>query len=224
MGCICKKPINENNQELKHYFNSQNEEIKKENKELKYFSTSNNEINDVLQNTNINSNNLDVNSNDILKSGQNNNNFQNNFLVDFQNKLKEIIKSSIIEKTAPSEKIIENYSKQIIEFINLVRAYPIEFADYLKYCKKYIKIEKEKKINKENNEEIITEKIIYKKRIKVALNKGEEAFNDAINVLLNTEPMEPLIEKEELKIKLPENDNEVKDPLFLKNNVEKKTQ
>jgi len=239
MGCICKKPMNENNFEFQENINNFNNIENDDNTQNKYFSPIiNNEINENLKNTNINSNNnIDYNSNDNLKSvnkinkninndNNNNNNGDNddggdNFRY-FQLKLNELKKSSILEKKSTPQKICEIYCKKVIEFINLIRTFPHEYADYISYCMKNIIIEKDKKVNKETNKEIIIEKIIYKKNVKVALNKGEEAFKEAFNVLINTKPIQPLIEKEELKIDLPQNIDEVKDPLFLKNNVLKK--
>ena len=233
MGCICKKPFQENNLEFEqnsnNFNNNENDENRNDdNTQNKYFSpVLNNNENENLQNTNINSNNnIEFNSNDnlksVLKSNNNNNNLLNVNLNNFQNKLNELKKSSILDKKSSNEKICENYCKKIIEFINLIRTFPHEYADYISYCMKNILIENEKKVNKETKEEITIKKIIYKKNVKVALNKGEEAFKDAFNTLINIEPIEPLIEKEELKIDLPQNINEVKDSNYMRNNVLKK--
>ena len=234
MGCLCKKPAQENNLEFEqnsnNFNNNENDENKNEdNTQNKYFSpvlNNNNNENENLQNTNINSNNnIEFNSNDNLKSvlkSNNNNNLLNANLNNFQNKLNELKKSSIIDKKSSPEKICENYCKKVIEFINLIRTFPHEYADYISYCMKNILVENEKKVNKETNEEITIKKIIYKKNVKVALNRGEEAFKDAFNALINIEPIEPLIEKEELKIDLPKNINEIKDSDYLRNNVLKK--
>ena len=235
MGCLCKKPAQENNLEFEqnsnNFNNNENDENRNDdNTQNKYFSpalNNNNNENENLQNTNINSNNnIEFNSNDnlksVLKSNNNNNNLLNVNLNNFQNKLNELKKSSILDKKSSNEKICENYCKKIIEFINLIRTFPHEYADYISYCMKNILIENEKKVNKETKEEITIKKIIYKKNVKVALNKGEEAFKDAFNTLINIEPIEPLIEKEELKIDLPKNINEIKDSDYLRNNVLKK--
>ena len=235
MGCLCKKPAQENNLEFEqnsnNFNNNENDENRNDdNTQNKYFSpVLNNNENENLQNTNINSNNnIEFNSNDnlksVLKSNKNNNNknLLNANLNNFQNKLNELKKSSILDKKSSNEKICENYCKKIIEFINLIRTFPHEYADYISYCMKNILVENEKKVNKETNEEITIKKIIYKKNVKVALNRGEEAFKDAFNALINIEPIEPLIEKEELKIDLPQNINEVRDSNYMRNNVLKK--
>ena len=234
MGCICKKPFQENNLEFEqnsnNFNNNENDENRNDdNTQNKYFSpVLNNNENENLQNTNINSNNnIEFNSNDNLKNvlksnNNNNNNLLNANLNNFQNKLNELKKSSILDKKSSNEKICENYCKKIIEFINLIRTFPHEYADYISYCMKNILIENGKKVNKETKEEITIKKIIYKKNVKVALNKGEEAFKDAFNTLINIEPIEPLIEKEELKIDLPQNINEVRDSNYMRNNVLKK--
>ena len=49
----------------------------------------------------------------------------------------------------------------------------------------------EKEVDKNTKEETGRTKIIYKKKIKVALTRGEPAFLEAIEQLSNMEPLPP---------------------------------
>ena len=74
-----------------------------------------------------------------------------------------------------------------------------------------------KNIVEDNNKNDSTKnKIIYKKKVKVALTKGKPAFLEAAEQLRNTEPLPPLEFVPEICIPLPENENEMKDTNFLK--------
>ena len=57
--------------------------------------------------------------------------------------------------------------------------------------------------------------------VKVALNKGKEAFLEAAEILRNLEPLLPLEFIPEMCIPLPEKEGELKDPSFLKLQVKK---
>ena len=77
----------------------------------------------------------------------------------------------------------------------------------------------------ENKKKIITEKgrFIFKSKVKVAfLTKGEESFNEAINQLNETQPMEKLIFEPLLTIPLPINEKEINDKDYLKIKVKEK--
>ena len=56
--------------------------------------------------------------------------------------------------------------------------------------------------------------------MKVALYRGEEAFREAINQLKQTECMMPLRYNPQLCIPLPNNDEELNDKNYLRENVE----
>jgi len=128
----------------------------------------------------------------ILVNENNNNNQNNNFIE--QN-----------EKYA-------DYPERIVELINSIRVDPVAFADTIEESIQNI-TEVEDKNNPGNN------RLIYKKKIKVALNRGEPAFREAAEVLRSMSPLPPLEFKNEICVTLPENEDEFRDPKFLREQV-----
>ena len=105
-----------------------------------------------------------------------------------------------------------NYPEKIIELINKIRQDPVAYADEV--------IDSMKNIVEDNNKNDPTKnKIIYKKKVKVALTKGKQAFLEAAEDLRNTEPLPPLEFVPEICIPLPEDEKDMKDPNFLKKRV-----
>ena len=105
-----------------------------------------------------------------------------------------------------------NYPEKIIEIINIIRQDPVAYAD--------IVLNSMKNIVEDNNKNDPTKnKIIYKKKVKVALTRGKQAFLEAAEHLRNTEPLPPLEFVPEICISLPENEDELKDSNFLKKKV-----
>ena len=100
---------------------------------------------------------------------------------------------------------ITNYPNDVIKYINKIRTNPQKFIEDIAKSIKFI--------TKEKN------KIIYKGDLKVALNKGEESFINAINILKDTQPMESLIYKEDIKIEVPNNENLIKDNIYFQNKI-----
>ena len=105
-----------------------------------------------------------------------------------------------------------NYPEKIIELINKIRQDPVAYADEV--------IDSMKNIVEDNNKNDPTKnKIIYKKKVKVALTKGKQVFLEAAEDLRNTEPLPPLEFVPEICIPLPEDEIDMKDPNFLKKRV-----
>ena len=100
----------------------------------------------------------------------------------------------------------DNFSLYIFEHINLLRQNPQSFINLIEDSKKKITYDKKKRL-------------VYKSNVKVALSKGEPAFDDAISVLKNTDPMNKLIYNPNMNIPLPISEEEIKDKNYLKNNV-----
>ena len=100
----------------------------------------------------------------------------------------------------------DNFSLYIFEHINLLRENPKSFINLIEDSKKKITYDKKKRL-------------VYKSNVKVALSKGEPAFDDAISVLKNTDPMNKLIYNPNMNIPLPISEEEIKDKNYLKNNV-----
>ena len=195
MGCRC---ANSNEVELEIY----KREITGEN-------LNNNEGND------INNSNNHLSNNDI-NSDKNRNNFSPN-LNKSENNNQESELSPNIENLVQRREISKNskylnYPEKIVEIINAIRQDPVSYADVILDSMRNI-------IEDNNKDDFKKNKIIYKKKVKVALTKGKPAFLEAAEQLRNLEPLPPLEFVPEICIPLPENETEMKDSNFLKNKV-----
>ena len=74
-------------------------------------------------------------------------------------------------------------------------------------------------IVEEDKEDPSLQRLIYKKKVKVALTKGEPVFREAIDYLRSLSPLPPLQFVKEKCIPLPETEEELKDPTFLRSQV-----
>ena len=64
-------------------------------------------------------------------------------------------------------------------------------------------------------------KLIYKKHIKVALSEGLPAFEEAISILKTTKPMNKLIFEPKLVVKLPETEEDLINKKYFKLEIKK---
>ena len=106
----------------------------------------------------------------------------------------------------------ENYPQKMFELINNIRGNPSSYADEIENSIENIWEEKSKTDNGKN-------KIVYKQRVKVALNRGEIAFKEAAKELREITPLEPLEFKDEICIPLPEFEEDIKNSNYLKEQV-----
>ena len=109
----------------------------------------------------------------------------------------------------PNGKPKDEFSKCIFNQINAIREDPQSFIDIIQKSKKNIKIDK-------------SGIKIYKSTCKVALNKGEPAFNEAIEFLRKTKPMNKLIYNPDFVIDLPNNEYDIISKEYLGNKVKEK--
>ena len=170
----------------------------------------NGEINKLTQDENIyeiyqennfnepNSNDNNYDENDII-----NNLIKND--INYENDINENTKYSRNSKYA-------NYAEKIIELINNIRQDPASYAEVIEKSMKNI-------VDDNNKDDVTKTRIIYKQKVKVALYKGREAFLEAADILRNTEPLPPLEFLPEMCIPLPESEEELNDPSFLKSQV-----
>ena len=103
------------------------------------------------------------------------------------------------------------YPEKMLELINKIRGDPVSYADIIEDSIKNISVIEDGEESKS--------KIIYKKKVKVALTRGEPAFREAAEILRNMEPLPPLQIKNEICIPLPFNENDIKDFSYLKDQV-----
>ena len=105
-----------------------------------------------------------------------------------------------------------DYPQKMLDLINKIREDPVSYADIIEDCIQNITEEQDR------NDESKT-RIIYKKKVKVALNRGEIAFRDAAEELRNMKPLPPLELKNEIGVPLPDEEAEIKDSSYLREQV-----
>ena len=91
----------------------------------------------------------------------------------------------------------DNYSKNLLEQINKLRTSPQSYISVIEEAKK----------------NIITDKrgrLVYNGKIKIGLNQGEAAFDNAISYLKGVKPVEKLIFNPYMAVELPKTENEIK--------------
>ena len=104
-----------------------------------------------------------------------------------------------------NEETTNRFNFRALELINKIRRDPPNYSKTILDNIQYI-------INEKN-------KILFKKKVKVLLNKGEEAFKNAANALNQIKPMNDLIMKNEIAIPLPLSEEEINDKTLLINQV-----
>ena len=112
------------------------------------------------------------------------------------------IEENIIDRTVPSDE----FSKYIFNHINLLREDPRSFISLIQGSESNIQRDKKNRL-------------IYKTKLKVALDKGVKAFEEAKLILSNTKPMEKLKYDYNMKLKLPKNELNIKGNHHLKNQI-----
>ena len=105
-----------------------------------------------------------------------------------------------------------DYPEKMLELINKIREDPVNYAEIIEdSIKNIIEIQNEEDENKP--------RLIYKKKVKVALTRGEPAFREAANILRNMKSLPPLELKNDICVPLPETEKEIKDPSYLKEQI-----
>ena len=167
-----------------------------EEKEISKNGLGNGNLEEDDYNNNFKKNNIDLlGLNDQQNQNQNEVNENNNFNED-------IIQN---EKYA-------NYPDKIVELINNIREDPVGYADTVEQSIQDI-------VTEEDKEDPTIKRLIYKKKLKVALTKGEPAFHEAIEYLRSLSPLPPLEFSQEKCIPLPDTEEQLNDHTFLRNQV-----
>ena len=145
--------------------------------------------------------------------GYNNNNQENIYPSDNKN--------NYIEPLSNPQGIISNedqklkysdYPEKIVDLINNIREDPVSYADLIEDSIQYI-------VEEEDKNDPLNTRLIFKKKVKVALNRGESAFREAADYLRTLNPLPPLEFTNDKCIPLPETEDELKDPTFLREQV-----
>ena len=154
-----------------------------------------------------------MNNNDIFQTISN----KNTINIDENISKKNTIE--IMEKEDDDSSFEENiedtpsdeFSKYIFSQINLLRSNPGSFVGLIK--------------NSESNVILDAKnRLIYKTKLKVALNKGIKAFEEAKLILSDTKPMDKLIYDHDMKLSLPKKEINIKSKEFLRRQVLKKAE
>lgn len=105
-----------------------------------------------------------------------------------------------------------DFPEKMLELINKIRENPALYAEVIEDSIRNIK-----EIQNEDDEN--NPRIIYKNKVKVALTRGEIAFREAAEKLKNMPSLSPLKFKNDICVPLPETEEELKDPSYLKEQV-----
>ena len=110
-----------------------------------------------------------------------------------------------LESLAQENEQYDQFSIRALDLINSIRKDPPSYSSKIIDNIQYILVENDKKI--------------FKKKVKVLLNRGEDAFREAANELSQLAPMGELVMKPEIMIPLPETEEQLNNNLILRNNV-----
>lgn len=169
------------------------------------------------QNQNLIDNNENMNKNktELINqySNSNNNQYQNqnqNETYNINNN-QQLLRQKNQNQDQDEEKQtnlepLDEFSKYIFNNINNLREHPSYFIEEIENSKKHISRDKHGRL-------------IYRTKIKVALNRGEPAFDEAIEMLKNTQPMNKLNYSPKLTITAPSNEDDIKNKQFFLDRV-----
>ena len=165
-----------------------------------------------------NQENIDPTQQGILNNGNNLNDREEEEKHENENEEKE---QDIEEKGnfySEEKKIVDknrkysNYPQKMLELINKIREDPVSYADVIEDSILNI-------LENQDEEDENKPKIIYKKKVKVALTRGEPAFREAAENLRNLTSLPPLEFKNDICVPLPETEEEIRNPSYLKEHV-----
>ena len=133
----------------------------------------------------------------------------NNKIINIDKNHLSKTKLKINTKQKSNENIpTDEFSQYIFTQINQIRENPQSFIKNIEEAKTFILY------NKSN-------KLIYKKNVKVALSEGLPVFEEAISILKICKPMNKLMFEPKLMVKLPDNEEDITNKKYLKNEIKK---
>ena len=150
---------------------------------------------------------------DLLKNNEDINLKENDKIIENKNENINKEDEDYLEKLNEEKNAkYAEYPEKMLEIINKIRENPHKYADFIEDSIEHIQ-------EIPDPEDETKKKYIFKKKVKVALNKGEEAFHEAADILRKMEPLPPLEFDGNICIPLPQNEEELKDPNYLKEQV-----
>ena len=111
------------------------------------------------------------------------------------------------------------FNKRVFEIINKIRMNPIAYSQFIVENIKNISIENCEETNEKTGMKEVKQVIIFKKKVKVKLFKGEDEFIEAAKLLTKMSPMEPLQFNEDIIIPIPDSFEVMNDIDFIKNKI-----
>ena len=128
--------------------------------------------------------------------------------------------NSINEIKNESNYLTKNiFNKRVFEIINKIRMNPIAYSQFIVENIKNISIENCEETNEKTGMKEVKQVIIFKKKVKVKLFKGEDEFIEAAKLLTKMSPMEPLQFNEDIIIPIPDSFEVMNDIDFIKNKI-----
>ena len=150
---------------------------------------------------------------DLLKNNEDINLKENDKIIENKNENINKEDEDYLEKLNEEKNAkYAEYPEKMLEIINKIRENPSRYADFIEDSIKHI-------IEVPDPEDETKKKYIFKKKVKVALNRGEEAFHEAAEILRKMEPLPPLEFNGNICIPLPQDEEELKDHNYLKEQV-----
>ena len=165
---------------------------KKEQKNYFYSTLNTNKMNI----TNINNSNINTKINNTFSGANARYNNYTSFEtinIPYQNRVQNMNISNMNISTP-----FDNYSRYFLSQVNKIRTEPQSFIGVIEDSKANITKDRQGRI-------------IYNGKIKVALNVGEEAFDEAIEYLKELNPMQPLTYNQMITANTPVSENEILD-------------
>ena len=111
------------------------------------------------------------------------------------------------------------FNKRVFEIINKIRMNPIAYSQFIVENIKNISIENCEETNEKTGMKEVKQVIIFKKKVKVKLFKGEDEFIEAAKLLTKMPPMEPLQFNEDIIIPISDSFEVMNDIDFIKNKI-----
>jgi len=111
------------------------------------------------------------------------------------------------------------FNKRVFEIINKIRMNPIAYSQFIVENIKNISIENYEETNEKTGMKDVKQVIIFKKKVKVKLFKGEDEFIEAAKLLTKMSPMEPLQFNEDIIMPIPDSFEVMNDIDFIKNKI-----
>ena len=174
----------------------------------------------------INSNNIITDEANKYNLNKDDNMNKNNSDGSIKSKNEKEINNDVDNKSKSSNIFSFNkndYNSRIINLINELRLNPTKFSEIIEENIQYIYKEVRNELNKETGEMEEKVEYIFQKKVKVRLYEGENSFIRAADYLKSINPMNELIYKEEIKLDLPDNIEDIKNNNIIKEKIKSKS-